>query len=107
MSTTDDTECTLSNILSGILYRFRVTAITKEGLSSFPSDPSEPFVIDIPGVQVKQKICFFSWNFKILCTKGKNSVKTHTAHTFVKIRTSRYVACATTFRVACGFIVCS
>ena len=52
VATADDTECTLSNILSGILYRFRVTAITKDGLSSFPSDPSEPFVIDIPGVQV-------------------------------------------------------
>ena len=55
VATADDTECTLSNILSGILYRFRVTAITKDGLSSFPSDPSEPFVIDIPGVQVRTK----------------------------------------------------
>ena len=56
MATSDDTICTLSNILSGILYRFRVTAIVKDGLSSFPSDPSEPFVIDIPGVQVKNEI---------------------------------------------------
>lgn len=39
--------------VSGILYRFRVTAVTAEGGVSFPSDPSEPFVIDIPGVQVQ------------------------------------------------------
>ena len=52
ITTSEEPVCTLSNILSGILYRFRVTALTSEGGSSFPSDPSEPFVIDIPGVQV-------------------------------------------------------
>ena len=30
-----------------------MTAVTAEGSVSFPSDPSEPFVIDIPGVQVQ------------------------------------------------------
>ena len=53
VASTEVPELTLSNILSGILYRFRVTAITAEGGVSFPSDPSEPFVIDIPGVQVR------------------------------------------------------
>ena len=53
VASTDFPELTLSNILSGILYRFRVTAITAEGGVSFPSDPSEPFVINIPGVQVR------------------------------------------------------
>ena len=67
MATADDTVCTLSNILSGILYRFRVTAITKEGTPSFPSDPSEPFVIDIPGVQVSFQ---FYQNFNSLRTSG-------------------------------------
>lgn len=52
ITTSEEPLCTLSNILSGILYRFRVTALTSEGGSSFPSDPSEPFVIDIPGVQI-------------------------------------------------------
>lgn len=55
ITTSEEPLCTLSNILSGILYRFRVTALTSEGGSSFPSDPSEPFVIDIPGVQVITK----------------------------------------------------
>jgi hypothetical protein len=63
VSTTKSPECTLSNILSGILYRFRVTALTSEGGVSFPSDPSEPFVIDIPGVQVNYY--FFSFANKI------------------------------------------
>ena len=53
VASTEIPELTLSNILSGILYRFRVTALTAEGGASFPSDPSEPFVIDIPGVQVE------------------------------------------------------
>ena len=54
VAATDDhkPECILSNILSGILYRFRVTAITKEGNVSFPSDPSDAFVLDMPGVQI-------------------------------------------------------
>ena len=52
VASTEIPELTLSNILSGILYRFRVTALTADGNVSFPSDPSEPFVIDIPGVQV-------------------------------------------------------
>jgi len=52
VASTEIPELTLSNILSGILYRFRVTAVTAEGSVSFPSDPSEPFVIDIPGVQI-------------------------------------------------------
>ena len=61
ITTSEEPLCTLSNILSGILYRFRVTALTSEGGSSFPSDPSEPFVIDIPGVQVITKIIFMSF----------------------------------------------
>ena len=54
VAATDDhkPECILSNILSGILYRFRVTAITKDGNVSFPSDPSDAFVLDMPGVQI-------------------------------------------------------
>ena len=56
VASTEIPELTLSNILSGILYRFRVTALTAEGGVSFPSDPSEPFVIDIPGVQVQPTI---------------------------------------------------
>ncbi|XP_040580941.1 uncharacterized protein [Lepeophtheirus salmonis] len=51
---TDDpgvTECRLSNILSGMLYRFRVSAVTDAGLS-LPSLPSEAFVINIPGVNI-------------------------------------------------------
>ena len=61
ITTSEEPVCTLSNILSGILYRFRVTALTSEGGSSFPSDPSEPFVIDIPGVQVMTFLCFRVW----------------------------------------------
>ena len=51
VAATDDhkPECILSNILSGILYRFRVTAVTKDGNVSFPSDPSDAFVLDMPG----------------------------------------------------------
>lgn len=43
--------CTLSNILYGIMYRFRVIAHNDAGPSE-PGDPSEPVVIDVPGVQI-------------------------------------------------------
>jgi len=43
--------CTLSNILYGIMYRFRVIAYNDAGPSE-PGDPSEPVVIDVPGVQI-------------------------------------------------------
>lgn len=66
VATTDFAELTLSNILSGILYRFRVTAITAEGGVSFPSDPSEPFVIDIPGVQVNTFVITFYWLLRVI-----------------------------------------
>ena len=35
----------------GIMYRFRVIAINDAGPSE-PGDPSEPVVIDVPGVQI-------------------------------------------------------
>jgi len=44
-------KCTLSNILYGIMYRFRVVALNDAG-SSEPGEPSEPVVIDVPGVQI-------------------------------------------------------
>jgi len=44
-------KCTLSNILYGIMYRFRVTAYNDAGPSE-PGDPSDPVVIDVPGVQI-------------------------------------------------------
>ena len=44
-------KCTLSNILYGIMYRFRVVALNDAG-SSEPGEPSEPIVIDVPGVQI-------------------------------------------------------
>ncbi len=43
--------CTLSNILYGIMYRFRVIAVNAAG-SSPPGPPSEPVVVDVPGVQI-------------------------------------------------------
>ena len=43
--------CTLSNILYGIMYRFRVVALNDSGPSA-PGEPSEPIVIDVPGVQI-------------------------------------------------------
>ena len=43
--------CTLSNILYGIMYRFRVTAYNDAGPSE-PGEPSDPVVIDVPGVQI-------------------------------------------------------
>ena len=49
MAESDRPECTLANILSGIMYRFRVTALTPEGQASDPSEPSDPFVINLPG----------------------------------------------------------
>jgi hypothetical protein len=45
----DKPECTLANILSGILYRFRVTGFSLDGEPTDPSDPSDPFVINLPG----------------------------------------------------------
>ena len=44
VAATDDhmLECILSNILSGILYRFRVTAVTKDGNVSFPRCDHKP-----------------------------------------------------------------
>ncbi len=44
-------KCTLSNILYGIMYRFRVIALNDAG-GSEPGEPSEPVVIDVPGVQI-------------------------------------------------------
>ena len=44
-------KCTLSNILYGIMYRFRVIALNDAGASE-PGEPSEPIVIDVPGVQI-------------------------------------------------------
>ena len=35
----------------GIMYRFRVVALNDAG-SSEPGEPSEPVVIDVPGVQI-------------------------------------------------------
>ncbi len=43
--------CTLSNILYGIMYRFRVLAVNDAGASE-PGPPSEPVVVDVPGVQI-------------------------------------------------------
>jgi len=43
--------CTLSNILYGIMYRFRVIAYNDAGPSE-PGEASEPVVIDVPGVQI-------------------------------------------------------
>lgn len=43
--------CTLSNILYGIMYRFRAIAFNDSGPSE-PSEPSDPVVIDVPGVQI-------------------------------------------------------
>jgi len=43
--------CTLSNILYGIMYRFRVIAYNDAGPSE-AGEPSEPIVIDVPGVQI-------------------------------------------------------
>ena len=43
--------CTLSNILYGIMYRFRVTAYNDAGPSE-AGEPSDPVVIDVPGVQI-------------------------------------------------------
>ena len=44
-------KCTLSNILYGIMYRFRVTAYNDAGPSE-PGEASDPVVIDVPGVQI-------------------------------------------------------
>ncbi len=44
-------KCTLSNILYGIMYRFRVTAFNDAGPSE-PGEASDPVVIDVPGVQI-------------------------------------------------------
>ena len=44
-------KCTLSNILYGIMYRFRVVCLNDAGPSQ-PGEPSEPIVIDVPGVQI-------------------------------------------------------
>ena len=44
-------KCTLSNILYGIMYRFRVIATNDAG-DSEPGEASEPVVVDVPGVQI-------------------------------------------------------
>ena len=44
-------KCTLRNILYGIMYRFRVIAVNDAGASD-AGDPSDPVVIDVPGVQI-------------------------------------------------------
>lgn len=51
MSSSPLPTCVLSNILSGMLYQFRVTALTSHGKSE-PSDPSEAFIVDIPDVNI-------------------------------------------------------
>merc|ERR1719189_1619696 len=44
-------KCSLGNILYGIMYRFRVVALNDAGPSE-AGEPSEPVVIDVPGVQI-------------------------------------------------------
>ena len=44
-------KCTLSNILYGIMYRFRVIALNDAGPSE-AGEPSDPVVVDVPGVQI-------------------------------------------------------
>ena len=65
-----------------------MTAVTAEGGVSFPSDPSEPFVIDIPGVQVQSNSFAYLKNefniyhsilytppiAEILCVKNKRAI---------------------------------
>ena len=44
--------CVLSNILSGMLYQFRVIALLTNGRESEPSDASDAFIVDIPDVNI-------------------------------------------------------
>jgi hypothetical protein len=44
--------CVLSNILSGLLYQFRIVALLSDGRESDPSDPSDAFIVDIPDVNI-------------------------------------------------------
>ena len=53
-------KCTLSNILYGIMYRFRVVCLNDAGPSQ-PGEPSEPIVIDVPGVQIAPYFVFVSY----------------------------------------------
>ena len=44
--------CVLSNILSGMLYQFRVIALLTNGRETEPSDASDAFIVDIPDVNI-------------------------------------------------------
>ena len=44
-----ESKSTLANILAGIMYRFRVIGMLEEGQTTPPSEPSDPFVLDLPG----------------------------------------------------------
>ena len=44
--------CVLSNILSGMLYQFRVIALLTNGRESEPSEASDAFIVDIPDVNI-------------------------------------------------------
>ena len=52
--TCKETKCVLSNILSGMLYKFRVAVILfgVDGPAMF-SQASEPFIVDIPQMSIK------------------------------------------------------
>ena len=47
----DHPESAMANVLSGILYRFRVVGCWEDGTVTKPSEPSDPFVIDLPGTR--------------------------------------------------------
>ena len=49
---TNQAKCKLSNILSGVLYQFRVIAMTSNGPAGYPSEPCEPFIVNIPNVSI-------------------------------------------------------
>ena len=44
--------CVLSNILSGMLYQFRVIALLTNGRESEASEASDAFIVDIPDVNI-------------------------------------------------------
>ena len=46
-----ESKSTLANILAGIMYRFRVIGVLDDGRTTLPSEPSDPFVVDLPGLQ--------------------------------------------------------
>lgn len=53
MDASDNTESTLANVLSGILYNFRIVGCLEDGSFTEPSEPSDPFVINLPGTFLK------------------------------------------------------